>query len=51
MLSNLPTKIQEEIELIRPMVEERFAKMEEYREGWDDKPVCHTIVCYISIDR
>ena len=25
------------------MVEERFAKMEEYGEDWDDKPVCHTI--------
>ncbi len=26
------------------MVEERFAKMEEYGEDWDDKPVCQTIV-------
>ena len=24
------------------MVEERFAKMEEYGEDWDDKPVCPT---------
>ena len=37
MLSNLPSKIQQEIEFIRPMVEERFAKMEEYGEDWDDK--------------
>jgi len=38
MLSNLPSKIQQEVEFIRPMVEERFAKMEEYGEDWDDKP-------------
>jgi hypothetical protein len=24
------------------MVEERFAKMEEYGEDWDDRPVCRT---------
>ena len=44
MLSNLPSQIRQEIEFIRPMVEERFAKMEEYGEDWDDKPVCRTIV-------
>jgi hypothetical protein len=44
MLSNLPSIIQQEIEFIRPMVEERFAKMDEYGEDWDDKPVCQTIV-------
>ena len=44
MISNLPSKIQQQIELIRPTVEERFAKMEEYGEDWDDKPVCRTIV-------
>ncbi|KAF8463177.1 cytochrome P450 [Russula ochroleuca] len=38
MLSNLPSQIQQEIEFIKPMVEERFAKMEEYGEDWDDKP-------------
>jgi len=38
MLSNLPSQIQQEIEFIRPMVEERFAKMEEYGEDWDDQP-------------
>jgi hypothetical protein len=27
MLSNIPSQIQQEIEFIRPMVEERFAKM------------------------
>jgi hypothetical protein len=43
MLSNFPANIQQEIEFIRPVVEERFAKMEEYGEDWDDKPVCWTL--------
>jgi hypothetical protein len=43
MLSNLRFQIQQQIEFIRPMVEERFAKMEEYGDDWDDKPVCQTI--------
>ncbi|KAH9992086.1 cytochrome P450 [Russula vinacea] len=38
LLSSLPSQIQQQIEFIRPMVEERFAKMEEYGEDWDDKP-------------
>lgn len=37
-LTNLPSKIQQEIDFIRPLVEERFAKMEEYGKDWDDKP-------------
>ena len=51
VLSNLPSQIQQEIEFIRPMVEERFAKMEEYGEDWDDKPVRWTIVseCVIPL--
>jgi hypothetical protein len=44
MISSLPSQIQQEIELIRPMVEERIAKLEVYGEDWDDKPVCQTIV-------
>jgi hypothetical protein len=44
MLSSLPSQIRQEIEFIRPIVEERFAKMEEYGEDWDDKPVCRAIV-------
>jgi hypothetical protein len=44
MLSNLPSQIRQEIEFIRPLVEERLAKMEEYGEDWDDKPVCQTIL-------
>jgi hypothetical protein len=43
MLSNLPSQIQQEIEFIKPMVEERFAKMEEFGEEWD-KPVCDFIL-------
>ncbi|KAH9975528.1 cytochrome P450 [Lactifluus volemus] len=38
MLSNLPSQIRQETEYIRPMVEERFAKMKEFGEDWDDKP-------------
>ena len=39
MLSNLPSQIQQEIEFIRPLVEERLAKTEEFGEDWD-QPVC-----------
>ena len=39
MLSNLPSKIRQEREFIRPLVEERLARMEEFGEDWDDKPV------------
>ncbi|KAH9975530.1 cytochrome P450 [Lactifluus volemus] len=38
MLSDLPSQIRQETEYIRPMVEERFAKMKEFGEDWDDKP-------------
>ncbi|KAH9067784.1 cytochrome P450 [Lactarius vividus] len=38
MLSNLPSQIRQEMEFIRPLVEERFARMEEFGEDWDDKP-------------
>ena len=43
MLTNLPSQVGQEIEFIRPIVEERFAMMEEYGEEWNDKPVSHTI--------
>jgi hypothetical protein len=49
MLSNLPSQIRQEIEFIRPIVEERFAKMEEYGEDWDDKPVCRIVVSGILL--
>jgi hypothetical protein len=35
------------MEFIRPIVEERFAKMEEYGKDWDDKPVCRTMLWYL----
>ncbi|KAH9025148.1 cytochrome P450 [Lactarius hengduanensis] len=38
VISNLPSQIRQEMEFIRPMVEERFARMEEFGEDWDDKP-------------
>ncbi|KAH9176040.1 cytochrome P450 [Lactarius sanguifluus] len=38
LLSNLPSQIQQEMEYIRPVVEERFARMEEFGEDWDNKP-------------
>jgi hypothetical protein len=40
MVSSLPYLVRQEMEFIRPMVEERFAKMEEFGDDWDDKPVC-----------
>jgi hypothetical protein len=49
MLSNIPSQTQQDIEFIRPMVEERFAKMEEYGEDWDDRLVCQTIVTVSDI--
>ena len=49
MLSNLPSQIQQQIDFIRPMVEERFAKMEEYGDDWDDKPVCQTFKSGMSL--
>ncbi|KAH9047275.1 cytochrome P450 [Lactarius hengduanensis] len=36
--SSLPSQIRQEMEFIRPMVEERFARMDEFGEDWDDKP-------------
>ena len=43
MLSNLPSQVRQEVEFIRPMVEERFAKLEEFGEDWD-VPVCEAIL-------
>src|SRR6266404_6899291 len=40
MLSDFPSQIRQQMEFIRPMVEERFARMEEFGDDWDDKPVC-----------
>jgi hypothetical protein len=51
MISNLPSQIQQEIDFIRPVVEERFAKMEEHGEDWGDKPVCWTVYLVSPITR
>jgi len=32
------SQVQQTMEFIRPIVEERFAKMEEFEENWDDAP-------------
>ena len=48
MLSNLPSQIRQEVEFIRPMVEERFAKMDEFGDDWD-KPVCGPRCARISL--
>lgn len=39
MITNLPSKIRQMEEFIRPLVEERLIKMEEFGETWDDAPV------------
>ena len=49
MLSNLPSQIRQEIEFIRPLVEDRFAKMDEFGEDWDDKPVCWSALLHVIV--
>jgi hypothetical protein len=36
--STLPSQFRQQQEFVRAMVEERFARMEEFGENWDDKP-------------
>jgi len=36
---NLPSYVRRTMEFIRPMVEERFTKMEEFGDTWNDAPV------------
>ncbi|KAH9976988.1 cytochrome P450 [Russula compacta] len=38
LISNIPSQVRSTMEFIRPLVEERFAKMEEFGETWDDAP-------------
>jgi cytochrome P450 len=47
LLSNLPSQIRQEIEFIRPIVEERFAKMEEYGEDWDDSDMPNDMLTWL----
>ena len=39
MISNLPSQIRKQKAFVKAMVEERLAKIEEFGENWDDKPV------------
>ena len=48
MLSDIPAQIRQEMVFIRPMVEERSAKMEEFGDDWD-KPVCGPTLTGISL--
>ncbi|KAI9441477.1 cytochrome P450 [Lactarius indigo] len=47
LLSNLPSQVRQEMEFIRPMVEERFARMDEFGEDWDDKPVQNDMLMWL----
>ncbi|KAN0130728.1 Cytochrome P450 [Lactarius tabidus] len=38
LISTLPSQFRQQEEFVRAMVEERFARMEEFGENWDDKP-------------
>jgi hypothetical protein len=37
------------MEFIRPLVEDRFARMEEFGEDWDDKPVCRSTPLLVNV--
>jgi len=39
------------MEFIRPLVEERFSKMEVFGDDWDDKPVRPTVSLNVSGSR
>lgn len=36
---NFPSNVRQTMEFIKPMVNERFAKMEEFGKTWDGAPV------------
>ncbi|KAN0130729.1 Cytochrome P450 [Lactarius tabidus] len=38
VISTLPSQFRQQEEFVRAMVAERFARMEEFGENWDDKP-------------
>jgi hypothetical protein len=51
VISDLPSQIRQQEEFIRPIVEERFARLEEFGENWDDKPVRRpTLVIHVTIN-
>lgn len=39
MVANPLSKIRQMVEFIKPLVEERLIKMEEFGKTWDDAPV------------
>ena len=39
MITSVPSKIRQMAEFIRPLVEERLTKLEEFGETWDGAPV------------
>jgi hypothetical protein len=49
VLYNLPSQIQQEMEFIRPIVEKRFERMEEFGEDWDDKPVRRSTSLQVNV--
>jgi len=44
IVSKIPFYIRQTMEFLRPLVEERFAKMEKLGEKWDDAPVSHFLL-------
>jgi hypothetical protein len=43
-VSHIPSHVRQTMEFIRPIVEERSAKMKEFGENWDDAPVRQPIL-------
>ena len=39
IVSKIPSQVRQTMEFIGPLVEERYAKMEELGESWDNPPV------------
>jgi hypothetical protein len=47
-ISSLPSQVQQEVEFLRPLFEERSAKMEDLGEGdWGDRPVRRSNLVYL----
>lgn len=48
-ISNLPSQVQQEIEFLESMFEERSAKMKDLSEGdWGDTPVRQSKLIYLA---
>jgi hypothetical protein len=48
-VSHVPTHVRQTMEFIRPIVEERFAKMEEFGESWDEAPVRPILFEFVTL--